>query len=50
MGRAVRKRDRGRRLKMSDVIDLTAAERRMRGAVEAVKHNCATIRTGRIMR
>ncbi|HEU4493012.1 MAG TPA: ribosome recycling factor [Rubrobacteraceae bacterium] len=32
---------------MSDVIDLTAAERRMRGAVEAVKHNFATIRTGR---
>ena len=47
MGCAVRKRDRGRRLKMSDVIDLTAAERRMRGAVEAVKHNFATIRTGR---
>ena len=32
---------------MSDVIDLTVAERRMRGAVEAVKHNFATIRTGR---
>jgi ribosome recycling factor len=47
VGCAVRKRDRGRRLKMSDVIDLTAAERRMRGAVEAVKHNFATIRTGR---
>jgi ribosome recycling factor len=32
---------------MSDVIDLTAAERRMKGALEAVKHNFATIRTGR---
>ena len=32
---------------MSDVIDLTVAERRMKGAVEAVKHNFATIRTGR---
>jgi ribosome recycling factor len=36
-----------RRLKMSDVIDLSAAERRMRGAVESVKSNFATIRTGR---
>ena len=32
---------------MSDVIDLTAAERRMKGALETVKHNFATIRTGR---
>lgn len=32
---------------MSDVIDLSAAERRMRGAVDSVKHNFATIRTGR---
>jgi ribosome recycling factor len=32
---------------MSDVIDLSAAERRMRGAVESVRHNFATIRTGR---
>lgn len=32
---------------MSDIIDLTAAERRMQGAVEAVRHNFATIRTGR---
>ena len=32
---------------MSDVIDLSAAERRMGGAVEAVKSNFATIRTGR---
>jgi ribosome recycling factor len=32
---------------MSDVIDLSAAERRMRGAADAVKHNFATIRTGR---
>ena len=32
---------------MSDVIDLTAAERRMSGAVESVKSNFATIRTGR---
>ena len=36
-----------RRLSMSDVIDLTAAERRMGGAVESVKSNFATIRTGR---
>ena len=32
---------------VSDVIDLSAAERRMGGAVEAVKSNFATIRTGR---
>ena len=32
---------------MSDVIDLTAAERRMSGAVDSVKSNFATIRTGR---
>ncbi len=32
---------------MSDVIDLTAAERRMQGAVESVRSNFATIRTGR---
>jgi ribosome recycling factor len=32
---------------MSDVIDLSVAERRMRGAVESVKSNFATIRTGR---
>jgi len=32
---------------MSDVIDLSAAERRMSGAVESVKSNFATIRTGR---
>jgi ribosome recycling factor len=32
---------------MSDVIDLSAAERRMRGAVEAVRSQFATIRTGR---
>jgi ribosome recycling factor len=32
---------------MSDVIDLTAAERRMNGAVDSVKSNFATIRTGR---
>ncbi len=32
---------------MSDVIDLSAAERRMGGAVESVKSNFATIRTGR---
>jgi ribosome recycling factor len=38
---------RGRRLKMSDIIDLSAAERRMRGAIESVKSNFATIRTGR---
>jgi ribosome recycling factor len=36
-----------RRLRMSDVIDLSAAERRMRGAVDSVKSNFATIRTGR---
>src|SRR5919205_4145409 len=33
---------------MSDVIDLSVAERRMRGAVESVKGNFATIRTGRV--
>ena len=32
---------------MSDVIDLSVAERRMRGAVESVRSNFATIRTGR---
>ena len=32
---------------MSDVIDLTIAERRMQGAVDSLKHNFATIRTGR---
>ena len=32
---------------MSDIIDLSAAERRMQGAVESVRHNFATIRTGR---
>ena len=32
---------------MSDVIDLSAAGRRMNGAVESVKSNFATIRTGR---
>ena len=32
---------------MSEWIDLTAAERRMRGAAESVKSNFATIRTGR---
>lgn len=32
---------------MSEVIDLSTAERRMKGAVEAVKSNFATIRTGR---
>src|SRR5215218_11219531 len=32
---------------MSDVIDLSAAERRMQGAVESVRSNFATTRTGR---
>jgi len=32
---------------MSDVIDLTAAERRMQGAVDSARSNFATIRTGR---
>ena len=32
---------------MSDVIDLSSAERRMKGAVESVKSNFSTIRTGR---
>ena len=32
---------------MSDVIDLSVAERRMHGALESVKSNFATIRTGR---
>ncbi len=48
MGRRGEERQRGRRrLSMSDVIDLSVAERRMRGAVEAVKSNFGTIRTGR---
>jgi ribosome recycling factor len=47
VGRTVLKRERVRRLKMSDVIDLTAAERRMKGAVDSVRSNFATIRTGR---
>jgi ribosome recycling factor len=48
VGRRGQERKRGRRrLKMSDVIDLSVAERRMRGAVESVKSNFATIRTGR---
>ena len=46
MGRRAQERGR-RRLKMSEVIDLSAAERRMRGAVESVRSNFATIRTGR---
>lgn len=33
--------------RMSEVIDLTAAERRMGGAVEALRTGFATIRTGR---
>jgi len=32
---------------VSDIIDLTAAERRMQGALESLKNNFATIRTGR---
>ena len=32
---------------MSDIIDLSAAERRMKGAVASVRSNFATIRTGR---
>ncbi|CAN5897795.1 ribosome recycling factor [soil metagenome] len=32
---------------MSDIIDLSAAEQRMQGAVEAVKREFGTIRTGR---
>jgi ribosome recycling factor len=47
VGRTVLKRERVRRLKMSDVIDLTAAERRMKGAIDSVRSNFATIRTGR---
>jgi ribosome recycling factor len=47
VGRTDLKRERGRRLKMSDVIDLTAAERRMKGAIDSVRSNFATIRTGR---
>jgi ribosome recycling factor len=47
VGRNHLERERGRRLKMSDVIDLTAAERRMKGAVDSVRSNFATIRTGR---
>jgi ribosome recycling factor len=47
VGRTHLEREKGRRLKMSDVIDLTAAERRMKGAVDSVRSNFATIRTGR---
>ena len=32
---------------MSEVVDLTAAERRMQGAVDSVRREFATIRTGR---
>jgi len=32
---------------LSDIIDLTAAERRMQGALESLRNNFATIRTGR---
>ncbi|MBX6762429.1 MAG: ribosome recycling factor [Rubrobacteraceae bacterium] len=32
---------------MSEVVDLTAAERRMKGAVEAVKREFGAVRTGR---
>ena len=32
---------------MSDVVDLTAAENRMRGALESVRREFSTIRTGR---
>lgn len=32
---------------MSEVVDLTAAERRMQGAMESVRREFATIRTGR---
>ncbi len=32
---------------MSEVVDLTAAERRMHGAVDSVRREFATIRTGR---
>lgn len=32
---------------MSDIVDLTAAERRMRGALDSVRREFSTIRTGR---
>ena len=32
---------------MSDIVDLTAAERRMQGALESVRREFSTIRTGR---
>ena len=32
---------------MSEIVDLTAAERRMRGALDAVRREFSTIRTGR---
>ncbi len=50
MGRPRRGERQGRgrrRLGVSDIIDLTAAERRMQGALESLKNNFATIRTGR---
>ena len=50
MGRPKRGERQGRgrrRLGVSDIIDLTAAERRMQGALESLRNNFATIRTGR---
>ncbi len=50
MGRPRRGERQGRgrrRLGVSDIIDLTAAERRMQGALESLRNNFATIRTGR---
>ncbi len=50
MGRPRRGERQGRgrrRLSVSDIIDLTAAERRMQGALESLRNNFATIRTGR---
>ena len=32
---------------MSEIVDLTAAERRMQGAVDSVRREFSSIRTGR---
>ena len=32
---------------MSEIVDLTAAERRMQGALDSVRREFSTIRTGR---
>ena len=36
-----------RRMRMSEIVDLTAAEHRMKGALDSVRREFSTIRTGR---